>query len=147
MKPKQVITGEEMDEVELRDKKRKRKHSLSASVEIGKSKKKQKVVFDLPGQKRPTPSERDPLRIFYETLYKQVPGCELAQIWMMESGLLSREEAKQIYEKQKSKALTSAAIADIDVGTSAKREQVSGKKKRTETKVMVKKSSKHKCED
>ncbi|KAF0910612.1 hypothetical protein E2562_003044 [Oryza meyeriana var. granulata] len=35
--------------------------------------KKEKRVYDLPGQKHDPPPERDPLRIFYESLYQQVP--------------------------------------------------------------------------
>lgn len=68
-------------------------------------------MYDLPGQKRDSPEEvsfslflrisnkkfvlgflkllicleldlqRDPLRIFYETLYNQVPSSEMAAIW------------------------------------------------------------------
>ncbi|CAN8304684.1 unnamed protein product [Cochlearia groenlandica] len=67
-------------------------------------KKREKKVYDLPGQKRDTPEERDPLRIFYESLYKQVPTSEMAQIWLMESGLLSAEKAKKVLEKKLKKA-------------------------------------------
>ncbi|KAI3460402.1 hypothetical protein Pfo_017065 [Paulownia fortunei] len=63
-------------------------------------KKREKKVFDLPGQKRDPPEERDPLRIFYETLYKQVPASEMAAIWMMESGLLPKEEAKKVFDRK-----------------------------------------------
>ncbi|ONK80165.1 uncharacterized protein A4U43_C01F14580 [Asparagus officinalis] len=42
----------------------------------------------LPGQKHDRPNERDLLRIFFETLYQQLPDCELASKWMMEWGLL-----------------------------------------------------------
>ncbi|KAK6939344.1 hypothetical protein RJ641_028875 [Dillenia turbinata] len=66
--------------------------------------KKERKVYDLPGQKRDPPEERDPLRIFYETLYKQVPGCEMAAFWMMESGLLPKDEAKKVLEKKQKKS-------------------------------------------
>ncbi|KAL5144391.1 hypothetical protein HKD37_06G014711 [Glycine soja] len=46
-------------------------------------KKKEKKVYDLPGQKRDPPEEKDPLRIFYETLFKQVPSSEMSQIWFV----------------------------------------------------------------
>lgn len=75
-------------------------------------KKREKKVYDLPGQKRDPPEEvskrnlfillilrfscflslfslifcflifqKDPLRIFYETLYEQIPSSEMSQIW------------------------------------------------------------------
>ncbi|KAG9149015.1 hypothetical protein Leryth_010621 [Lithospermum erythrorhizon] len=43
--------------------------------------KKEKKVYDLPGQKRDPPEERDSLRIFYESLYEQVPTSEMAAVW------------------------------------------------------------------
>ncbi|KAK9136468.1 hypothetical protein Syun_015798 [Stephania yunnanensis] len=71
--------------------------------ESGVAKKREKKVFDLPGQKRDPPEERDPLRIFYESLYQQVPTSEMAAFWMMESGLLPLEVAKKVYEKKQKK--------------------------------------------
>ncbi|KAA0063288.1 golgin subfamily A member 6-like protein 22 [Cucumis melo var. makuwa] len=73
-------------------------------LESLKKERKQKKVYDLPGQKRDPPEERDPLRIFYESLHKQLPHSEMAQFWMMESGLLSKEEAKEVFEKKQKKA-------------------------------------------
>ncbi|EOA38247.1 hypothetical protein CARUB_v10009729mg [Capsella rubella] len=67
-------------------------------------KKRERKVYDLPGQKRPQPEERDPLRIFYESLYKQIPTSDMAQIWLMESGLLPAEKAKKVLEKKLQKA-------------------------------------------
>ncbi|GFQ02805.1 hypothetical protein PHJA_002424400 [Phtheirospermum japonicum] len=67
-------------------------------------KKRERKVFDLPGQKRDPPEERDPLRIFYETLYKQVPASEMAAIWMMETGLLPKDEAKKVFDRKLKKA-------------------------------------------
>ncbi|CAL1383946.1 unnamed protein product [Linum trigynum] len=60
--------------------------------------KKEKKVYSLPGQKRDPPEERDPLRIFYETLYKQIPNSEMAQVWMMESGLLPKDKAQKVLD-------------------------------------------------
>ncbi|WZZ72700.1 hypothetical protein YC2023_084070 [Brassica napus] len=45
-------------------------------------------------------SKRDPLRIFYETLHKQLPTSEMAKIWLMESGLLPAAEAKKVLERK-----------------------------------------------
>ncbi|KAG2304342.1 hypothetical protein Bca52824_032993 [Brassica carinata] len=54
----------------------------NSSVGLSKVKKKrEKKVYDLPGQKRDQPDERDPLSIFYETLRKQLPTSEIAKIW------------------------------------------------------------------
>lgn len=62
-----------------------------------------KKVYSLPGQKHDSPEERDPLRIFYESLYQQIPTSEMATIWMMEHGLLSPEKAKKAYERKQRK--------------------------------------------
>ncbi|KAF8036073.1 hypothetical protein BT93_C1921 [Corymbia citriodora subsp. variegata] len=63
----------------------------------------EKKVFSLPGQKHDPPEEREPLRIFYESLSKQIPTSEMAEFWMMEHGLLSPERAKRAYEKKQKK--------------------------------------------
>eukprot|EP00262_Sarcandra_glabra_P007495 TRINITY_DN20341_c0_g2_i1.p1 TRINITY_DN20341_c0_g2~~TRINITY_DN20341_c0_g2_i1.p1 ORF type:complete len:195 (+),score=50.23 TRINITY_DN20341_c0_g2_i1:183-767(+) len=60
----------------------------------------QKKVYTLPGQKYDPPEEREPLRIFYESLSKQIPSSEMAEFWMMEHGLLSPPSAKKAYERK-----------------------------------------------
>ncbi|GJT16667.1 retrovirus-related pol polyprotein from transposon TNT 1-94 [Tanacetum coccineum] len=42
-------------------------------------KKREKKVYSLPGQKFDVPEEREPLRIFYESLFKQIPSSEMAE--------------------------------------------------------------------
>ncbi|KAF9612789.1 hypothetical protein IFM89_003799 [Coptis chinensis] len=59
-----------------------------------------KKVYTLAGQKYDPPEEREPLRIFYESLSKQIPSSEMAAFWMMEHGLLSPERAKRAYERK-----------------------------------------------
>ncbi|KAF9619177.1 hypothetical protein IFM89_005731 [Coptis chinensis] len=49
----------------------------AVTVEVT-TKKRERKVFDLPGQKREPPEERDPLRIFYESLYEQIPDSDMA---------------------------------------------------------------------
>ncbi|CAK9148288.1 unnamed protein product [Ilex paraguariensis] len=72
------------------------------SSNINKRRKKRKrKECDFPGQTRDPPDERYPLRIFYETLYKQAPNSEMAALWMMESGLLSKEVAKKVLKRKK----------------------------------------------
>lgn len=67
------------------------------------TKKREKKVYSLPGQKYDTPEERDPLRIFYESLSEQIPSSEMAEFWLMEHGMLSPERAKKAYEKKQRK--------------------------------------------
>ncbi|KAD5507970.1 hypothetical protein R6Q59_031334 [Mikania micrantha] len=75
---------------------------------------KEKKVYSLPGQKFDVPEEREPLRIFYESLSKQIPSSEMAEFWMMEHGMLSPERAKRAFEKKKRKQ------KEIRVGTPIK---------------------------
>ncbi|XP_074584118.1 uncharacterized protein LOC141840117 [Curcuma longa] len=75
----------------------------SASKTVTKTKiraKTEKKVYSLPGQKHDPPEEREPLRIFYESLSKQIPSSEMAQFWMMEHGLLSPDRAKKAYDRK-----------------------------------------------
>ncbi|XP_031484114.1 uncharacterized protein LOC116253436 isoform X1 [Nymphaea colorata] len=73
--------------------------SSSKSVSSVKTKS-EKKVYTLPGQKYDPPEQREPLRIFYESLMKQRPESEMAEFWMMEHGLLSPERARKAYEKK-----------------------------------------------
>uniref|UniRef100_A0A453A5T6 Uncharacterized protein n=1 Tax=Aegilops tauschii subsp. strangulata TaxID=200361 RepID=A0A453A5T6_AEGTS len=59
-----------------------------------------KKVFSLTGQKFDIPEEREPLRIFYESLSKQIPSSDMAEFWLMEHGLLSPERAKKAYDRK-----------------------------------------------
>ncbi|KAG8375589.1 hypothetical protein BUALT_Bualt10G0116200 [Buddleja alternifolia] len=67
------------------------------------TKTREKKVYSLAGQKYDVPEEREPLRIFYESLSKQIPSSEMAEFWMMEHGLLSPERAKRAFEKKQRK--------------------------------------------
>ncbi|KAL6900933.1 hypothetical protein ACP4OV_005609 [Aristida adscensionis] len=51
---------------------------------------------------RSSGGEWEPLRIFYESLSKQIPSSEMAEFWteLMEHGMLSPERAKKAYEKK-----------------------------------------------
>ncbi|XP_061373299.1 uncharacterized protein LOC133315648 [Gastrolobium bilobum] len=83
-------------------------------------KKRERKVYDLPGQKRDPPEEKDPLRIFYETLYKQVPHSEMSQIWLMESGLLPKEVAMKIYQQKQKKGLQQKLTSPVKAATAMK---------------------------
>ncbi|KAM6559537.1 hypothetical protein CsatA_028776 [Cannabis sativa] len=74
--------------------------SSKATTSKVTTKVKQKKVYTLAGQKFDPPEEREPLRIFYESLSKQIPSSEMAEFWMMEHGLLSPERSKKAFEKK-----------------------------------------------
>ncbi|XP_024383044.1 uncharacterized protein [Physcomitrium patens] len=46
-----------------------------------KQEKHMKKAFSLPGQRFETPEERDALRLFYESLHRQIPTSDMANIW------------------------------------------------------------------
>ncbi|KAK8945275.1 hypothetical protein KSP40_PGU017712 [Platanthera guangdongensis] len=100
---------EEDGKLSKKSRKRKRVEKKKAAVKVKKesvsrekikSDKKEKKQYQLPGQKHEKPEMRDPLRIFYESLYEKVPTSEMAAQWLMERGLLSREEAETVYAKK-----------------------------------------------
>ncbi|KAJ1399114.1 DNA-binding domain superfamily [Sesbania bispinosa] len=63
----------------------------------------ERKVYSLPGQKHDPPEQKEPLRIFYESLSKQIPTSEMAEFWLMEHGMLSPERAKKAFEKKQRK--------------------------------------------
>ncbi|CAL0327301.1 unnamed protein product [Lupinus luteus] len=80
--------------------------SSSASKTVTKTtttKVRERKVYSLPGQKHDPPEQKEPLRIFYESLSKQIPTSEMAEFWLMEHGLLSPEKAKKAFEKKQRK--------------------------------------------
>ncbi|CAL5223558.1 g6091 [Coccomyxa viridis] len=56
--------------------------------------KKERKVYELPGQTRDTPQEVDPLRKFYTSLREQRPESAIAAKWLLQVGLLPPEVAK-----------------------------------------------------
>ena len=50
--------------------------------------------YELHGQKRDAPDETDPLRKFYASLRKQNPKSVMAEVWLMEHGLLEDAQAQ-----------------------------------------------------
>ncbi|KAI4337496.1 hypothetical protein L6164_015905 [Bauhinia variegata] len=77
--------------------------TTSSSSKTTTTKVRQKKVYGLPGQKHDPPEEKEPLRIFYESLSKQIPRSQMAEFWLMEHGLLSPEKAKKAFEKKQRK--------------------------------------------
>ncbi|XP_004500939.1 uncharacterized protein [Cicer arietinum] len=101
-------------------KKKKVKKEEEEVVTEQKKKKKEKKVYDLPGQKRDPPEERDPLRVFYETLYEQIPTSEMSQIWLMETGLLPKEVAVIVHEKKQKKTLQQKITSPVKAVSAVK---------------------------
>ncbi|KAF7137803.1 hypothetical protein RHSIM_Rhsim07G0247600 [Rhododendron simsii] len=106
--------------------------------------------------------KRDPLRIFYETLYEQMPGSEMAAFWLMECGLLPEEVAKKVFEKKQKKnqlqklgspMKTVITVNKTSKSVTAKKETLSSpvssqkKKKTPDSKVASKQTKKRKIED
>ncbi|XP_048433346.1 FK506-binding protein 3-like isoform X3 [Pyrus x bretschneideri] len=92
IKNNKVKKMDEEEEEEEEEKGRKRKAPEAATEE---KKKREKKVYDLPGQKKDPPEKKDPLRQFYESLHQQILSSEIAQFWMMEHGLLPKQEAEE----------------------------------------------------
>lgn len=93
------------------DKKRKKRAGVKEGARMivvkGEKAKRERKVYDLPGQKHDPPTERDPLRIFYESLYEQVPTSDMAATWLMEWGLLPLDVARKVFEKKQGQKLKS----------------------------------------
>ena len=79
---------------------KKKKKKPARGAKKGDSKPKvERKEYPLVGQKRDTPDETDSLRKFYASLRAQKPESEMAEIWLMEHGLLPEEEQKKAYKK------------------------------------------------
>ena len=99
-----------------------------------------KKEYDLYGQKRDTPDEADPLRKFYTSLRTQNPKSVMAEVWLMEHGLLESAEAQRDaykrFLKSKGKAVPKLTIKKVK--TEVKEEtEAPVETKPVETKVVV----------
>ena len=70
--------------------------------------------YELHGQKRDAPDETDPLRKFYASLRRQNPKSVMAEVWLMEHGLLEDAEAQadayKRFLKSKGRAVPKLAV-------------------------------------
>ncbi|XP_042470493.1 uncharacterized protein DDB_G0283697-like isoform X2 [Zingiber officinale] len=141
---------------DVKEKKEKKKRKRIKEVEkkaVGKKgsvadgKVKGRKVYDLPGQKHDQPEERDPLRIFYESLYNQVPGSEMAALWMMEWGLLPLDEAKKVYDNKLKKNQQQKLRSPIKAASVEMRQNGAKKLQKTVQKTEMKVSRKRKARD
>ncbi|KAK1273428.1 hypothetical protein QJS04_geneDACA017332 [Acorus gramineus] len=132
--PKRISKSDKEVNVVKKEKKKvdeEEEKKVTVKAKGGESQMKEKKVFDFPGQKHETPEERNPLRVFYETLYKQLPNSEMASLWMMEWGLLPIDEAKKVYEKKLKMAQQlnlSSPVKAVTVNKSNSSVSVEGKK-------------------
>lgn len=110
------IKDEDLEDLK-EDKKRKKRvgvkeeAKLALAIVKGEKVKKERKVYGLPGQKHDPPEERDPLRIFYESLYEQVPTSDMAATWLMEWGLLPLDVARKCFEKKQGQKVKSPVKA------------------------------------
>ncbi|PAN50596.1 hypothetical protein PAHAL_9G531000 [Panicum hallii] len=104
------LKDEDLEDLKENKKRKKRvgvKEGAKMSVVKGEKVKKERKVYELPGQKHDPPTERDPLRIFYESLYEQIPTSDMAATWLMEWGLLPLDVARKVFEKKQGQKLKS----------------------------------------
>ena len=85
--------------------------------------------YPIVGQKRDTPEEGESLRKCYLSLRAQIPGSEMAEVWLMEHGLLSEDEAQVAYKRMlKRKGKTAPAAAKRSGGGGAKKTETKAPK-------------------
>merc|ERR1712062_209454 len=107
---------------ETKDKKRKGKDTKTPA------KKRARKVYEMPGQKKDTPSELNGLRIFYESTLEQRPDSKMAKTWLLTHGLLPRHTAeKMVNELQKKKKKTTTASSRKKKSTKSKKKPASAK--------------------
>uniref|UniRef100_A0A7R9XZF3 Uncharacterized protein n=1 Tax=Prasinoderma coloniale TaxID=156133 RepID=A0A7R9XZF3_9VIRI len=78
--------------------------------------KREKKVYDLPGQRYDTPPDADPLRQFYTSLLEQRPESAMAEQWCLYRGLMDAEMAKKVAPKY-ARAESKAAVKKAGAGT------------------------------
>jgi len=104
-----------------------------------------KSKYDMPGQKKPTPSELNGARIFYESLWKQNPESKMAKEYLLKFGLLPYELALTLVEEQrKLKAKTKPPPTKKPNKNVTKKKKQRKTKKKAERKKKTKKSTKKK---
>eukprot|EP00210_Caulerpa_lentillifera_P003063 g2925.t1 len=71
------------------------KHDIKCETPVKREVKKERVIYDLPGQTKATPPETDPLRRFYTSLLEENSDSKMARKWCIQHGLLKKDEAEQ----------------------------------------------------
>ncbi|KAI5394240.1 uncharacterized protein LOC127098018 [Lathyrus oleraceus] len=101
--------------------------SSKSTTKTTTTKVREKKVYNLPGQKHDPPEQKEPLRIFYESLSKQIPSSEMAEFWLMEHGMLSPESAKRAFEKKHRKQKELRTGTPVKPSNSATKTETSNK--------------------
>ncbi|QDZ20382.1 hypothetical protein HOP50_04g28990 [Chloropicon primus] len=90
--------------------------------------KREKKVYNMPGQTRETPQENEPVAKFYSSLYKEKPESAMALRWLMQHGMLPKEVAER--EFLKAKKAKSQATAGVKKRPAASAANGKGPKKK-----------------
>merc|ERR1712130_279612 len=61
--------------------------------------KKPRKQFEKAGQKKDTPGDMEGAFIFYDSLYRENPNSEMAEIWLMEHGCFDEDKQLVLAEK------------------------------------------------
>ena len=101
-------------------KKKKKKKPAGASKKADTKPKTERKVYDLAGQKRDSPDATDSLRKFYLSLRSQKPESDMAEVWLMEHGLLPEEEQKKAYKIMMSRKQSGKSVSAAKRPASAK---------------------------
>lgn len=112
----------------------KKKTTQKATTKKETTVKRQRKVYDKPGQKKDTPEELDVLRMFYESWHTEMPDHPMPEEWCMIHGIFDMKKQVQVAKKY---VKTSAK-------TATKRKKPATKKKTTKKKTTKKKTTKKK---
>lgn len=115
-------------------------HKNSKSKSTGRTKK----IFDKDLQKKETPSDTDPLYIFYTSLYSENPKSKLAIKWLTENGVFDDEDREELVKKYR-KYVKDVKVKDKDV--KSKKKVVEDEETPKPIKKVVKKAVKKEDED
>ncbi|KAL2318206.1 hypothetical protein Fmac_032082 [Flemingia macrophylla] len=126
---KKLPSDAKMKSVSAATKSEAKSKSSSSSKTVTKTatKVREKKVYSLPGQKHDPPEQKEPLRIFYESLSKQIPTSEMAEFWLMEYGMLSPDRAKRAFEKKQQKQKEVRTETSVKPSKSATKTETSQK--------------------
>jgi hypothetical protein len=79
---------------------------VKMTSDSNKSGSKHNKVYNLPGQRKDTPSTSDPVCRFYTSLLRQNKSSRMALVWCMERGLLDKSDAERLVVQLKMEKLS-----------------------------------------
>jgi len=68
------------------------------------------------GQTEDTPDELDPIRMFYESAYKENPNSKMAEEWMLKHGLIAEDKVNEIAMKYGVQQTTKGQTQQVPIG-------------------------------